>query len=90
MSRKTSTAALDTFRQRRLPNLRRVPRHPASEKPANRSHGRFAMRASYRLSGRVSHLPPASSTKQTKNQPSPDQPGGTDHAARHLSFWEQC
>jgi hypothetical protein len=36
MSRKTSTAALDTFRQRRLPNPRRVPRHPASEKPANK------------------------------------------------------
>ena len=36
MSRKTSTAALDTFRQRCLPNPRRVPRHPASEKPANK------------------------------------------------------
>jgi hypothetical protein len=36
MSRKTSTAALDTFGQRRLPNARRVPRHPASEKPANK------------------------------------------------------
>jgi hypothetical protein len=36
MSRKTSTAALDTFRQRRLPNQRRVPHHPASEKPANK------------------------------------------------------
>lgn len=36
MSRKTSTTALDTFRQRRLPNPRRVPRHPASEKPANK------------------------------------------------------
>jgi hypothetical protein len=43
MSRKTSTAALDTFRRRSLPNPRRVPRHPASEMPANKKPRQLAV-----------------------------------------------
>jgi hypothetical protein len=35
MSKKTSTAALDSFRKRQLRNRRRAPRHPAGEERSN-------------------------------------------------------
>jgi hypothetical protein len=35
MSKKTSTAALDSFRERQLPNRRRGPRHPAGRRRSN-------------------------------------------------------
>lgn len=43
MSRKTSTAALDTFRQRFLSNPRRVPRHPVGEKLAEIRQAQLAV-----------------------------------------------
>ena len=35
MSKKTSTAALDSFRKGQLRNQRRAPRHPAGEERSN-------------------------------------------------------